>query len=349
MNNMSRMLFDYDKLYNKPFKEQFLSQYKNEGSLKAMRRILFHAFHMEERLNKDLGAFTNKEIEYFIKSILKPSTILSAKTNCSGVALYLKFAKEHGIREDNFLEVNTNEYNKYATESETDLISFIDIDDITMTALRNANDALIIRLVFEGALGFELSEIANLKENDCVFETNTIQLHDDKKDKEQPYRELVVSKGTMELIRSAINEKTYQKKNGEMDGSNPRIKTEIELMESEYVLRPTANRTGIGQGDVKCSRATLYNRIRVVREMDALKSVKAKWTTKQIQRSGMLWQALKILQRNGKDYELTRNDYREIAERFGIAFNWQDRNVINKETIEKVYGKDYMTIEANNF
>jgi integrase len=342
-----RIVFHDQSLYNEPFKQEFLGRYKVEGTVKLMKRFMLHARPMEVRLNKDLGAFTADELDEFITNVLKPTSIVSAKTNCGSLALYLKFAKERGLRQDNPLEVNSNEYAKYATESETDLVSFMDIDDITMTILANANDALILRLVFEGALGHELSEIANLKESDIDFDTNTLTLHDDSPKKEVKERTLEVSRGTMELIRSAIKESMYKKKNGEMDDSNPRIKTEVELMESEYIIRPTKTRTTIGDASVlKCSRGTLYNRIRTVREVDALKSVKTKWTTKQIQRSGMLWQALKIVQEKGK---LERKDYKQIAERFGIPFNWHDRNVINIETIIKVYGENYMEIDANDF
>lgn len=342
-----RFIFTDQTLYNEDFKQEFLNQYKVEGTKKSMRRFMLHSKPMETRLNKDLGAFTTAELEDFIMNVLKPTSVVSAKTNCSGLALYLKFAKEKGLRNDNPLEINSNEYAKYATENETDLISFMDIDDITMTALANATDAIIIRLIFEGALGFELSEIANLKESDIDFDTNTITLRDDSAKKTIKERTLTVSSGTMELIRSAIKETVYRKKNGEMDESNPRIKTEVELVDSEFVIRPSKNRTGIGgNSELKCSRATLYNRIRVIREVDALKSVQAKWNTKQIQRSGMLWQALKIVQKKG---ELTRSDYKEIAERFGIPFNWHDRNVINLDTIKKVYGENYMEIDANDF
>jgi integrase len=343
---MRTVFYDYS-LYNEPVKLEFLSQYKREGTIRAMKRIMHHSLSMEKRLNKDLGSFTNEEIDYFIRRILQPTSVLSAKSNCNVLSLYLKFAQEKNMRTDNPLDVNSNEYAKYATENETDLISFSDMNDITMTVLANANDALIIRLIFEGALGFELSEVANLKESDVDFDNSIITLHDDSEKKEVKERTLKVNRGTMELIRSAIKETVYKKQNGEMDDSNPRIKTEIELLESEYVLRPSTNRTSIGgNSPLKCSRATLYSRIRVVREVDALKSVQAKWNTKQIQRSGMLWQALKIVQKKGK---LERKDYRVIAERFGIPFNWHDRNVINIETIEKVYGKDYMNIDTDFF
>lgn len=341
-----RMTFDDQTLYNEEFKQEFLNQYQTENTKKSMKRFLLHSVPMEKRLGKDLGAFTSVEIEEFIMNVLKPTSVVSAKTNCGGLALYLKFAKEKGLRNDNPLEVNNNEYSKYATENETDLISFMDIDDITMTALVNANDALIIRLIFEGALGFELSEIANLTEKDIDWDNNIITLHDDSEKKKDKIRTLEVSRGTMELIRSAIRETMYKKQNGEMDGSNTRIKNEIELVEGDNVIRPTKARTKISTTECKCSRGTLYNRIRVVREMDALKSVKAKWTTKQIQRSGMLWQALKIVQEKGI---LERNDYRMIAERFGIPFNWHDRNVINIESIIRVYGENYMEIDASDF
>jgi site-specific recombinase XerD len=341
-----RMIFDDQTLYNEKLKKDFIEQYNSENTVKSMKRILLHSVPMEKRLNKDLGAFTDLEIDEFITKVLKPTSVVSAKTNCGALALYLKFAKEKGLRDNNPLEINNNEYSKYATENETDLISFMDMDDITMTALVNANDALIIRLIFEGALGYELSEIANLTEQDVDWENNIITLRDDSEKKENKIRTLEVSKGTMKLIDSAIKETMYKKQNGEMDDSNSKIKTEIELVKGENVIRPSIARTSVSTTKCKCSRGTLYNRIRVVREMEALKSVKAKWTTKQIQRSGMLWQALKIIQEKGT---LKRSDYRIIAERFGIPFNWHDRNVINEESIRKVYGENYMDIDANDF
>lgn len=340
-----RHTFSHKELYNEPLKQEFLDQYKTETSKRTLKRIFHHATPLEEQKKKDLGAFSEKELEDFVMKVLKPTTFMSAKTNCHSLSLYLKFAQKKNMRSDNPFDVNQKEYAKYQTENESDLITFGDIDDITMTALANANDALIIRLLFEGAMGFELSEIANLKKKDIDVDTNTITLHDDSEKKDKRVRTLVVSNGTMELIRSASIETIYRKKNGEMDENNPRIKTEVELVESEYVLRPTKNRN-LGFDEGKCSRGTLYSRIRVVREVDALKSVKAKWNTKQIQRSGMLYQALKIVQQKGN---LERQDYLDIAERFGVSHNWQDRNVINLETIIKVYGENYMNIDANNF
>lgn len=340
-----RKTFTNNSLYNEPLKEEFLEQYKTDASKRTLKRIFHHASSLEESKKKDLGEFSVKELEDFVVKILKPTTFMSAKSNCHSLSIYLKFAQKKNMRNDNPFDVNQKEYAKYQTENESDLISFGDIDDITMTALANANDALIIRLLFEGAMGFELSEIANLKKNDVDTNTNTITLHDDSEKKKNKVRTLVVSNGTMELIRSASIEPIYRKKNGEMDESNPRIKSEVELIDSEYVLRPTKNRN-LGFDEGKCSRGTLYSRIRVVREVEALKNVKAKWNTKQIQRSGMLYQALKIIQEKG---ELERQDYLNIAERFGVSHNWQDRNVINLETIIKVYGENYMKIDVNNF
>jgi integrase len=340
-----RHVFSNKELYNQSTKEEFLDQYKVESSKRTFKRIFHHAKSIETKLNKDLGAFTVDELEDFVRKTLKPTTFMSVKSNCHSLSIYLKFAQKKNMRSDNPFDVNQKEYVKYQTENESDLISFADIDDITMTALANANDALIIRLLFEGAMGFELSEIANLKKSDVDTDTNTITLNDDSDRKENKVRTLQVSNGTMELIRSASIETIYRKKNGEMDESNPRIKSEVELIDSEYVLRPTKNRN-LGFDEGKCSRGTLYSRIRVVREVEALKSVKAKWNTKQIQRSGMLYQALKIIQEKGK---LERQDYLDIAMRFGVSHNWQDRNVINLETIIKVYGENYMNIDVNNF
>jgi integrase len=340
---MRTVFNDYD-LYNQKDKEEFLSRYKNDVTFRGARRMLRHAKQMEEKYNKDLGQFTLEQIEYFILKILKPSTKMSAKTTGCLVSLYLRFAIDKGMRGDNPLGENIEAYEKYAYENETDLISFHQLDDITMTELVNANDALIVRLIFEGALGFELSEVANLKISDVDFDNNKVTLHDDSEKKEVKERVLEVSKGTMDLIKGSIKETIYIKKNNEMDDSNPRIKTQIELVDSEYVIRPTKNRNTDNEG--KCSRATLYNRIRVIRESKALKDANMKWTTKQIQRSGMLFQALKILQTKDK---LERSDYRKIAERFGISFFWGDRDIINLDTIIKVYGEDYKKINVDEF
>jgi integrase len=335
--------------YREELKEEFLKTIENEGYQVIFKRVFMHSRILEEKLDKDLAEFAEEELDLFVREYIKPTSFLSAKINCRSIAVYLKFAQEKGMRSDNPFYVNENEFRKYQTVENSNFITAMDIDDITMIELVNANDALIVRLLFEGAFGYKQSEICNLTVNDIDEETNTITLHDDDKKKREEgnyKREIQVSRGTMELIRSSKRERIYRKKNGEMDDSNPRIKTEVELMDSPYILRPTktTNKGALSEG--KITQSTIYYRLGVIKEVEALKMASEKWNTKVIQRSGMLWQALKIVQKKG---ELKKSDYQEIASRFGHKADWHLRDVINVEAIEKVYGENYMEIDTDNF
>src|SRR5690606_3361061 len=97
-------------------------------------------------------------------------------------------------------------------------LSFEEKEGILLS-LKNATDQAFVQLLFEGVAGNKLSEISNLKYEDCIVKDGRyyLNLHDNKNNGEVVSRTLEVSRKTYFLCMSAHREKEYYKRNGDMD------------------------------------------------------------------------------------------------------------------------------------
>ncbi|KMZ41856.1 hypothetical protein AC624_12570 [Bacillus sp. FJAT-27238] len=125
----------------------------------------------------------------------------------------MNWARAEGLREDTnplesvskewFKNMVGNTHQRFITKQEIDAI----IDQCN-----NAQDSVILSLLFEGAGGREVSELRILKREQVNDEKRTVILINDNEET----REILISEQCMKLIDGAIKQKDYLKGNGGM-------------------------------------------------------------------------------------------------------------------------------------
>src|SRR5690606_32760586 len=123
------------------------------------------------------------------------------------ISSYLNWSVKNKIREDNPLtSFKPGDFEKYLTNDE------IYMSDKQLRRYEdqceNPQDAVILRLLFEGLSGKELSEICNLKKTDVDRENNRLFLMDAGSNSG---RILPVEQRTIDLIDAAIAQRMYRK------------------------------------------------------------------------------------------------------------------------------------------
>lgn len=316
-------------MYNNSKKDLFLKQFK-EDTQEVYKRIFKKSEELEKEYNKDLYNFDEKQFEEFIKDHIKPKTKQSARTYCTVLGSYIQWAIENKYskhntnplrrRSDYFYKFVNNQNNLYLSKGEIDTIIF---------NLVNPQDSFIIQSLFDGVQGTQLSELTGLTINDVDEDNNRLTLRDKKGNK----RVLDVDKKTIKLALLA-NDNTnleYYKKNGGFDYSD-NIKDTVMLPKSKYVLKPTATNKEGGMNPI--SHYTIHNRLEMIKSLEEFEEYKESLTTKNIVRSGMIYEAKKILDRNE---ELDKNNIEKICEKFGIKYKWSLKDFLNEETVRDVY------------
>lgn len=322
------MSFEKERMYNPDIKEEFLLTYENNETQTVIAYIFYKSKSTEELLKKDLYEFSIDEIEDVLFN-MNPLTKRAAETNARFISSYIDWAISKGLVNSNInpmLTKGNDWFEKFVDKNRKIYFSEQELNEM-IEELVNASDAVILRLLFEGAGGEGLSELLNLTKNHIKFD-NVLVLEDDKKG----IRELKFSEECMRLIKQALKEKEYQLKNGTGQRNNV-----LKLVENDYVIRPVQRRsTTIDRAD----KHLIYRRIATIKEYFGLKYL----TAKNIQRSGMIKMAKDLFLR---DRELKSKQLYEISERFGIGKIGSEyynisilKEFINRENIKKLYGID---------
>jgi hypothetical protein len=318
-------------LYNKEIKERFINSYDNEATRHNYRRILRKAEDMERFFNKDLGDFNIDEIKEVLFD-LKPPTFNAAQSYGRVITAYIDWAIKEGIRRNNInpLDAKRPSYFKqfvdqskqmYFTEKELRIIE---------GELLNPQDVVSLRLLFEGVNGKEMSELRNLKVNDVNFHENKLRLTD-----ETGYvRELIVDDITIKYIDLAINQRTYIKNNGNISPKS-RNKGDQTLIVNDYVIRPVFTR--VKNQNAPVTAPVLQTRIKNIKKNLSYLDIEAvKYLTpKNISRSGMIYYAKKLIDRDGGF--IADKHYEEIMERFKIRTKYVLKSFLNEELIYDLY------------
>jgi integrase len=185
----------------------------------------------------------------------------------------------------------------------------------------NSQDAVIIRLIFEGVFGSACSELLNLKVNDVNFESNILHLTDEDGAK----RVLLVSERCISLIQRAIEQKRYIKRTGNRNSKY------TDLIITERVIRMSKTRSNeSGLPD----KFLIYRRITNLSKLFDIPNL----SPKMIQQSGMLYELKRLHDKFGA---LEEKHYDLIKNRFNIkksTFNTMKSVFLNMDTVEKVYG-----------
>lgn len=316
--------------YNPEDKKEFLSLYDKIETSESYGYILEKIASLEEFYSRDLYDFNMDQIEEAMY-LLKPSSLAVSRMNGAVLAAYISWAIDTNKIISNMNpiknKVNAKDwYRKFIDPSRKNYISLEELEDIE-SSLINSQDKVVPRLLFEGVGGVFVSEVLNLKEKDVKEEKNKLRLNDDRKGE----RYITVSKDCIKLINSALKAKDYEKKNGDSGAKNPTL----ELVNNDYVIK-TAGTNAIGSG--RADKHTIYRRVAMISKALGVPY----FTTKSIQRSGMIYMAYNLMKTQGKS-NIDRSIIIEVAQHFGVtkvadSYNFSLlEEYINLENIKELY------------
>jgi len=326
-----------NSLFNMVDKQEFLNdmikaQAITEDTAKNYERILGITGQYEEALDKDLNQFSLKELETIMLGF-QANNRNTIETYSRIISSYLNWSVAEGLTKYNPLaDLKPNDFIKYLTNGE---------EYLTDKQLRrwedrmeNYQDAVIVRLLFLGVGGKQLSEIRNLKKEDIDRKNKKIRLVNTlKADKETglpiKFTERwfeIDDEHTFDLIEGAINQKTYTKRNGDMK-KNPHVRPYTDLVSNGYVVRASVTKTENFSYPV--DKFVVYRRIQMLSEVFGVED----FTAKLIQRSGMIAYGNQLIQ----DGKLSLDDMKMVADRYNIKSYHNLKGFLTVENILKTY------------
>lgn len=312
-----------DYLYNQEIKEKFLSTLP-EGTAKTFSYAFYRSHDLEVMLKKDVYDFTKEEILDVIKSA-NHTTMNSARLTLSVFQKYLDWAVPYkkGGNINQIANIGINELESFISTDQNLFINEMQLIELEDRCI-NYQDSVILRLIFEGVLGYRGTEITNLNYYDVDWNHNKLSVKDDRTGE----RDLNISDRCLKFIRRALDETEYTSYN------------ETELSE--------ATRFKLEEGDTIVKRAlvgrikkagkpidihTAYRRITALKNREGIPYL----TPMNIRYSGMIKMGVDLYKRDGK---LEIEQLTEIAEQFAHKnFSYIKENV-NAENIKKLYGVD---------
>lgn len=327
-----------NSLFNTNDKREFIedmirSKAITEETSKSYLRIFGLTSTYEEILEKDLNMFSIDELEKILFGF-KANNRNTIESYARIISSYLNWSVQQGIINANPLaELKPDDFSNYLTNEET---------YITERQLRryedrceNYQDGVILRLLFIGVGGKQMSEIRNLKRTDIDRKNKRIRLvntlQSDKHGNPIKFTERwidVDDEHVFDLIDGAIRVKTYLKRNGEVaEGNESRSIGKLELVDNEYVVRSSVTKTE--NFDNPVDKFVIYRRIQTLSEVFGIEEL----TSKLIQRSGMI-KLGKDLMKNG---DLSLNDMKIVADRFNIKSYHNLKGFLTIENILKTY------------
>ena len=322
-------------LYNEECKRNFLtemvqSQSISEDTSKNYERILSLVTKYEEALDKDVSKFDFEELEKIMYGF-KANNRNTVETYSRIISSYLNWCVSRGLSTENCLaDLKPDDFSKYLEDNE----SYFEDKQIRRweEQMNNYQDAVIVRLLFEGVGGKQMSEIRNLKKTDIDFDKKRMRLVNtlkaDKNGEPIKFTERYVNFDdyTAKILEGAINEKIYKKRNGEMI-YNPHVRDFTDLIENEYVVRPSNTKTASDKYPV--DKFVIYRRIQMLSEVLGIEN----FTAKLIQRSGMIHYASTIMQGE----ELSLDDLKMVADKYGVKSYHNLKGFLTAENIRKTY------------
>jgi integrase len=290
------------EFYNESIKSMFLSKF-SEQTQKVYARFFKISQSLEQRYDTDLSSFTLEQIEELFY-LLNPATETSSRNSGAVLSSYINWC----IQERKSLNVSqhpltnrTSEWYKSFVKPKSELTES-ELYSLEQRCV-NAQDAVILRLIYEGIKGDGCSELVQLRLQDVDIERGIVKLANLDNSK----RKLEVSQRTIQLIKAAARESMYEKKNGMVSGTTKSHCTN--LVQNEYVIRNSITRNeNLGVAD----KYLIYRRLSMLSEVFEMPNL----NVNMIERSGMLKMAKELLDAEGK---LEREQYLKIAERFHVS------------------------------
>lgn len=319
-----------NSLFNPERKLQYLNYMIDEGTIQpktstSYARIFGLTKPFEEKYHKELSDFNIKEIEKVFHSF-EANNRNTIESYGRIISSYLNWSVKNGYAKENPLSsFRPSDFERYLTNNESYM---------TERQLRryeeqcvNYQDAVILRLIFEGVGGKQLSEIRNLKESQVDVENKRLFLMNEAT---HSGRILEVEQRTIDLIIGAIGQMEYRKSNGDMEQTPfNNVRDYTDLVDNEYVVRSSITKTDHFSTPV--DKFVIYRRIETIAKSLGIEDLTAKF----IQRSGMVHQAYKLME----DGELSLDDLKLVAERFNMKSYHNLKGFLTANNVSKVYGR----------
>jgi site-specific recombinase XerD len=297
-------------------KKRYFRDRKAEGkfddtTLDNYRKELNKLIKYECDLNKDFFMFTQKDMDQLFERIIptkKPKAFIS---NISKYRDYLEWAIAKGLTKQ---KVNFKKYNRdyvMNLSNKNIVIPFARLEEILNSPkIHNAQDAVILALLFEGVDGKGHKEVVGLKQLDDVTES-TIKIRNEQG---VVQREILVRKKTIDLIQKASSQEDYYYVNSK---SEPIIK-------NDYVLRVPGTDRDVTS---PISPVTINTRLRKI-GIDIFGSPELQ-NPYNFSNSGLLFYLMVVEKHLGQN--LTKEHYYKVAKRFkakpgkGFKFNIEQK------------------------
>ncbi|WP_099301899.1 phage lytic cycle repressor MrpR family protein [Bacillus sp. Marseille-P3800] len=307
---------------------------RNISAVETYARSLNALSEVEIAKGKDLYDFNIDEIKEAIlnKEYTSRTTVLSI-TNI--MKNYINWAIETKLKSESvnpLVELPNDFLNELIDDTRRTLVSEDELAFVEDTVCENAQDAVISRLIFEGVCGKDFAELLNLKYDDMDKSTNTLLLTDFDGSK----RTIKISYRLIVMIDRAHAQERYET-DAYWDNTHHTF-----MVESPYVLKNIKWRQQ-ATGDLRVKGHTVRKRLNKFRD-NGFKFM----TRKTLQKSGMLYKAKELLQRDG---ELSKKQWDIIASTYNFklftqpsgqqyyAINEYKRD-INVEKIREVYNPE---------
>jgi hypothetical protein len=315
------------ELYNSNIKNEFLSKYDNADTRTTYLNLFRKIAGIEENRKYDLYDFNIEDVKEAMQE-LKPVTKASARTSGSVISAYINWAAKYRESNINILSgLKPSWFESFVIEREL-YISETRINEI-INRLVNAQDEVIVKLLFLSVNGYQHTELLNLTKND--IKGNALTLTDDRKGQ----REVIVDDETLKIIKKALAQEEYSPKNGSGQRS-----TESKLIENDYVVRGLVRRASNFE---RADKNLIYRRVTSISEFFGIPYL----TPKSIWKSGQIKMAVDLYKRDG---EITTKQFNEIAEAFNLTKGTnngyemyaitQMKDYINRENLKKLYDID---------
>lgn len=329
-----------NSLFNKELKSQYLNTISDK-TRRSYSRIFSITSKHESALNKDINAFSLEEIEVVLRAF-KAKTRNTIESYGRIISSYLNWCVKNGITEKNVMEdMKPNDFIKFVRDdsewiSESQLKRFEDL-------CNNYQDAVILRLLFIGVGGKQLSEIRNLKIEDVDFKDkklrliNTLKADNNGLPLKYTERIIDVDERTLNLIEGAIDQKIYLKRNGEVAPTeNDNVRPFTDLVKNNYVIRSSITKTD--NFNYPADKFVIYRRLAMLEDVLGIDKFNAKF----IQQSGMLYYAKNLIESGimrGQEKSISLDDLKIVADHFNIKSYHNLKGLITIENIEKIYSR----------
>ena len=260
-------------MFNENFKRRFISNY-DESTQKSLEFIFKKTEEIEVMLSKDIYAFNRDELDELFMLFGCRSEV-SVASRFSIISKYIDFAIEKGFVSSKFNLaknfVGREYYKKYISKvaEKKKILTKEEVYMLTFDFCNNAQDAAIILLSFIGIRGRQiqdnpLEEMRNLKLEHIDKNKNTIKAIRNDGDNYYEHRILNnIDDKVIELLIDAYNQEKYLKNNGEIsDWMIIRRNTEMELLNTGYILKPTKKGT-----NEKVSKGVISQRLNMIKDL----------------------------------------------------------------------------------